>query len=150
MPVGGLAGSEGHHPLARRVRVTRGCIAYCMSCEPAFDYARATHRTTLTQQCARFISQHQSLGLAPTIALRPMKRRIEAHYVLEGGQAVSFVLQVVHPEDNDPCAPSDVEIGELFEHTVQFWNRCLGACTYEDRWREMVSRAALTLKLLTF
>lgn len=150
MPVGGLAGSEDHHPLVRRVKVTRGRIAFCMSCEPAFDYARATHRTTLTQQGARFVSQHQSLGLATTIALRPTKYGIESHFVLEEGQAVSFVLQIVHPEDDGPCAPADGEIGELFERTVQFWNRWLGACTYEGRWREMVSRSALTLKLLTF
>jgi GH15 family glucan-1,4-alpha-glucosidase len=38
----------------------------------------------------------------------------------------------------------------LFERTVEFWQRWLSKCTYTGRWREMVYRSALTLKLLTF
>ena len=39
---------------------------------------------------------------------------------------------------------------ELFEQTVEFWRRWLSQCNYQGRWREMVHRSALTLKLLTF
>jgi GH15 family glucan-1,4-alpha-glucosidase len=37
-----------------------------------------------------------------------------------------------------------------FEETVDFWRRWLGKSQYRGRWREMVHRSALTLKLLTF
>ena len=37
-----------------------------------------------------------------------------------------------------------------FESTVDYWRRWLSKCTYSGRWREMVHRSALALKLLTF
>ena len=37
-----------------------------------------------------------------------------------------------------------------FAETVEFWRRWLAKSTYRGRWREMVARSALTLKLLTY
>ena len=37
-----------------------------------------------------------------------------------------------------------------FAETVDFWRRWLAQSTYRGRWREMVARSALTLKLLTY
>ncbi len=43
------------------------------------------------------------------------------------------------------------ESGErAFEHTVAFWRRWLAQCRYTGRWREMVHRSALVLKLLAY
>ena len=39
---------------------------------------------------------------------------------------------------------------EAFQNTSAFWQRWLGQCQYSGRWREMVHRSALTLKLLTY
>ena len=39
---------------------------------------------------------------------------------------------------------------ELFTPTVGYWRTWLSKCTYSGRWREMVQRSALVLKLLTF
>ncbi|MDQ6606386.1 MAG: glycoside hydrolase family 15 protein, partial [Actinomycetota bacterium] len=38
----------------------------------------------------------------------------------------------------------------LFQQTVRYWREWLNKSTYEGRWREMVHRSALTLKLLTY
>ena len=38
----------------------------------------------------------------------------------------------------------------LFTETVDYWQRWLAKCTYKGRWREMVHRSALILKLLIF
>jgi GH15 family glucan-1,4-alpha-glucosidase len=46
--------------------------------------------------------------------------------------------------------PSNAETQEVFERTVDYWHRWLSKCTYTGRWREMVYRSALTLKLMTF
>jgi GH15 family glucan-1,4-alpha-glucosidase len=43
-----------------------------------------------------------------------------------------------------------METQELFRQTVDYWHRWLRRCTYTGRWREMVYRSALTLKLMTF
>ena len=45
---------------------------------------------------------------------------------------------------------SEVQTEQLFEDTVGYWRRWLSRCTYKGRWREMVHRSALSLKLLTF
>ncbi|MFO0698309.1 MAG: glycoside hydrolase family 15 protein [Nitrospira sp.] len=150
MPVGQQQKSEGHHQLVRRVKATRGQIAFRLSCDPAFDYARATHHTTITGQGARFDAEHLSLTLATNVPLKAKSNGVEADFVLDEGQTATFVLQSLPSGEVDPYPLSDGEIQELFEHTVQYWNRWLSACTYTGRWREMVYRSALTLKLLTF
>ena len=38
----------------------------------------------------------------------------------------------------------------MFRDTVAYWRRWLSKCTYTGRWREMVERSALALKLLSF
>jgi GH15 family glucan-1,4-alpha-glucosidase len=47
-------------------------------------------------------------------------------------------------------APSEEEGEALFSATVDFWRKWLSRSTYRGRWREMVHRSALVLKLLTF
>ncbi len=39
---------------------------------------------------------------------------------------------------------------DMFRATVDYWQDWLSQCTYKGRWREMVERSALVLKLLTF
>ena len=46
--------------------------------------------------------------------------------------------------------PGVGEAEELFRETVAYWRRWLSKCTYTGRWREMVHRSAMTLKLLSF
>eukprot|EP01113_Clastostelium_recurvatum_P048203 TRINITY_DN8729_c0_g1_i1.p1 TRINITY_DN8729_c0_g1~~TRINITY_DN8729_c0_g1_i1.p1 ORF type:complete len:857 (+),score=159.57 TRINITY_DN8729_c0_g1_i1:56-2626(+) len=38
----------------------------------------------------------------------------------------------------------------LFDNTVRYWQKWLSKCTYKGRWREVVERSALALKLMTF
>jgi GH15 family glucan-1,4-alpha-glucosidase len=59
---------------------------------------------------------------------------------------VSFVI---HPADS-AGGVTDAEAQALFEATVEYWRKWLSACTYTGRWREMVHRSALALKLLTY
>ena len=37
----------------------------------------------------------------------------------------------------------------LFEETARFWRGWLAGSSYRGRWREMVARSAITLKLMT-
>jgi GH15 family glucan-1,4-alpha-glucosidase len=40
-------------------------------------------------------------------------------------------------------------VSRTFKDTMNFWHGWLARSTYQGRWREMVDRSALTLKLLT-
>src|SRR2546423_620794 len=48
-----------------------------------------------------------------------------------------------------PHRPSD-ETRSMFDGTVAYWRKWLSQSGYRGRWREMVNRSALTLKLLTY
>lgn len=150
MPVGEPPSSPRQHQLIRRVKVTRGSLAFRLRCHPAFDYARARHRTTMTAQGAVFETDALRIGLAAGVPLTPDERGVQAHFMLEEGQTAVFVLQPLASGEHCPRCPSRGDTEELFEQTVKYWHRWLSKCNYTGRWRETVYRSALTLKLMTF
>ena len=150
MPAGLPRDSPWQDHLIRRVKVVRGSMEFTVRCHPAFDYARASHRTTITTQGADFHSAGLSLGLLTTIPLTRDARGVQATFALQEGETVVFVLRRLPLDGQVGCCPSPEETNVLFERTVEFWQRWLSKCTYTGRWREMVYRSALTLKLLTF
>jgi GH15 family glucan-1,4-alpha-glucosidase len=52
--------------------------------------------------------------------------------------------------DGPPRAVRPAEVWRLFGDTVAFWQSWLGHSTYRGRWREVVNRSAITLKLMTY
>ena len=42
------------------------------------------------------------------------------------------------------------EVEQLLDETVQFWKSWIARSTYTGRWREMLERSAITLKLMTY
>ncbi|HTQ43191.1 MAG TPA: glycoside hydrolase family 15 protein [Polyangiaceae bacterium] len=141
--------ADTRETVVRRVRVARGTLAFEASCEPAFDYARAATGTTIVPNGAVFHGAGQRLALSTEAPLAVTPRGVRAQFTLREGQQTTFVLQRM---SCDACAPAP-DSGEaqmLFEDTVRFWRSWLSRCTYRGRWREMVHRSALALKLLTF
>lgn len=152
MPVDPKAAShhQAYPQLIRRVKAVRGSMAFRMRCEPAFDYARAKHETRIGEHGASFHTENLSLGLAAALPLKPDGHGVESVFTLQEGQTAVFVLQRLGREHSFAPCPSEEEANDLFEQTVEFWQRWLSRCTYIGRWREMVYRSALVLKLLTF
>jgi GH15 family glucan-1,4-alpha-glucosidase len=153
MPVGGGAPtrSEGSpDELVRRVRVVRGRVPFHLICRPAFDYARAAHQVHLRPDGARFDGPGISLDLAASVPLQSDGVEVVADFTLGEGEKVAFTLRRVTPDDPRGHCPSVGEAEELFRNTVAYWRRWLSKSTYTGRWREMVHRSALTLKLLSF
>jgi GH15 family glucan-1,4-alpha-glucosidase len=148
MPVRGVGAVA--EELIRRVRVVRGRVPFRMECRPAFDYARAEHQTHLSEQGARFDGPGLSLGLAAPMPLRLDNGGVIADFTLGEGEKAAFALRRLRPEDRQGPCPGAGEAEELFRDTVDYWRRWLAKCTYKGRWREVVHRSALTLKLLSF
>jgi GH15 family glucan-1,4-alpha-glucosidase len=148
MPVGG-AGTVPDE-LIRRVRVVRGRLPFRLECRPAFDYARGAHQTHIAGAGARFDGPRLSLGLAAPVPLQPDGDGVVADFTLGEGEKVTFVLRLIGPEDRLGNCPGTGDAEELFRDTVAFWRRWVSKCTYTGRWRGMVERSALTLKLLSF
>ncbi|MCU1282103.1 MAG: hypothetical protein JWM53_5649, partial [bacterium] len=150
MPAGIATNPEWHAQLVRRVSVIRGKLTYRLQCHPAFDYARAPHETTVTGEGASFHGPELTLGLASDVPLHSDGRGVSAEFELQEGESAVFVLRPVprRAACGEALKPEGAQ--ELFEATVKFWRRWLSQCTYAGRWREMVHRSALALKLLTF
>src|SRR5919106_1655665 len=148
MPVGSAGGVPDE--LIRRVRVVRGKLSFHLECRPAFDYARAAHQCHIGAHGARFEGPGLSLGLATPVPLQPDGDGVVADFTLGEGENATFALRRLSPEDQPKRCPRVDEAEELFRDTAAYWRRWLSKCTYTGRWREMVYRSALTLKLLSF
>ena len=150
MPVGASANGHGRHQLIRRVKVVRGEMAFRMECSPAFNYARDGHKTEITKGGACFHSRPLSLGLATDVPLRSESNAAVSEFSLREDQTALFVLREIESGADCDLSLSKREEDELFMQTVEYWRRWLSKSTYTGRWREMVHRSALTLKLLTY
>ena len=150
MPVGSLQEQHGHNELIRRVNVVRGSMPFRMECFPAFNYARDEHEIQLNESGAVFQSPGISLQLSTTLPLQRTGKGLTAEFTLNRGQTETFAIGEIRSESADYHPFSEAESEELFEDTVAFWRGWLSQCAYKGRWREMVERSALVLKLLTY
>ena len=151
MPVGttALEGSRRHR-LIRRVSAVRGSIDLSMECHPAFNYARDAHETEIVDGGAVLRSNELTLALAATVPLQRDGDGALAKFTLKEGESAVFVLHEIPAQQGCEACLSDTEAEDVFRQTVQYWRHWLSGCTYVGRWREMVHRSALVLKLLTF
>lgn len=149
MPIGGGAEPPADQ-LVRRVRVVNGSMPFRLECRPAFDYARASHDTYVNDQGARFDGPGLSLGLVASVPLRREGDGVLCDFVLREGEHATFTLRQVAPGSDVGRCLSVGESEERFRDTVAYWQRWLSHCTYHGRWREVVHRSALALKLLAY
>ena len=131
---------------------SRVCAARCASgstCEPRFDYGRAQHEVEQYEHGVVFRSPSLCLALQATTPIACDATGIHCEFTVRAGSSVTFVLERVEP-DYVPRAYSEAETRAAFEQTIAFWRSWVGRSHYRGRWREMVNRSALTLKLLTY
>ena len=142
----------GHsHDLVRRVKVVRGEIALRMVCAPRFDYGRAEHSVEKRKNEVLFASKGKdrtAVRLRASVPVRIKAGDAVAEFKLRAGESASFILEEVLEGEESPSAQADYT-SESFKETMNFWLQWVGRSQYRGRWREMVNRAALTLKLLT-
>ena len=73
---------------------------------------------------------------------------VHAEITLDAGMVRG--LMVESAPDGPPRVIRVAEIQQLFDDTVAFWRNWLSQSRYQGRWREMVQRSAITLKLMTY
>lgn len=143
LPVGD---SEDDLPLLmRRVRVVSGEATFHMRCAVRHDYARADTRGQADQKDVLFSATGQpTLRLASDQPMQVDANAAVAHFTLTQNQTAAFMLGAT----DDPRFAEGA--GDFcMERTLKFWRDWIGQSTYRGRWREMVNRSALALKLLT-
>jgi GH15 family glucan-1,4-alpha-glucosidase len=149
-------GATDTHRLVRMVRCVRGEMSFAVDLAPRFDYGRAAHRTELTEHGAVF--RTDALMLTLHAVREPDDARLAHARVDEGDVRVSIDLTAgdlrgVVLESAAAGSPREIRVAEfqqLFDDTVAFWRSWLAQSTYTGRWREMLQRSAITLKLMTY
>jgi len=150
MPPSHAGQGERRHRLIRRVLAVRGQTRFVVDVAPRFDYARARHTVGLTPHGALFSSPDVAFSLSTSCPLEIVDDRdIRARISLRAGDTATFVFEQVRSSET-PLPHSDAAIAAEFQGTVAFWRDWLRRSRYSGRWREMVNRSALTLKLLTY
>ena len=137
------------HRLIRRVLGVRGEMQFRVDVQPRFDYGRAEHETIFHERGVVFRSPDLTLSLETGVPLKYADGGAHCEFTLRPGDSVTFVLEQV-PPNYVPRAFSEDETLEAFNSTVEYWRRWLAQSRYHGRWREMLHRSALTLKLMTY
>jgi GH15 family glucan-1,4-alpha-glucosidase len=146
-----IAKKEPIHCLVRRAKTVRGEVKYRMTCQPAFDYARTSHRTEQRDQEIFFIPEDEklpSLRLRSEVPVQTSNGKAFAEFTLSAGETAYFILEQALEGKESPSAGQDY-VSRTFKETVNFWRRWIGQSNYQGRWRQTVNRSSLMLKLLT-
>jgi GH15 family glucan-1,4-alpha-glucosidase len=145
---------------------------------PAFGYAKEPHVTTVVQEIhtpsdprsktVTFHSKDVKLQLdvsidsgeedtevCPTVAFKKQKRPgmfgegVIGRITLHEGQAISFIIR--NDIDNHITEVITTAVLDSQQHDTQsFWYNWIAKSKYKGRWREVVARSLLILKLLTY
>jgi GH15 family glucan-1,4-alpha-glucosidase len=146
------------HKLVRNIRVVRGTMRFAIEIQPRFDYGRQGHTMELTDHGGVFRSDGLELtvhGIAPEgksadaagIKLERHGDGVRWTRTLRQGESGGVVLE---SNGGAPRRVSPEEAQRLQDETERFWRGWLDRSTYRGRWREMVARSAITLKLMTY
>ncbi|KAF4468361.1 glycoside hydrolase family 15 [Fusarium albosuccineum] len=163
--------------LVRRVECIRGSLTLDVEIFPSFNYGRDPHETTLFQEhhtpadakskVAAFHSKDIKLQLdvalekgedeasCPAITFKKEKRPgmlgegLVAQIRIQEGQAISFVVR--NDLENHVTEHISTAVLDSQQHATQsFWYNFIGQSKYKGRWREVVSRSLMILKMMTY
>lgn len=158
--------------LIRKIDVIRGCVEFSLACQPAIDYGRIGHAVCLTGEgSVRFASSWCDLELQCFHSEQRDEREdkrdnrqyrslvwncdtdaqappgVNATVTLCEKESIILVLR--RRDENEPQL-SYLRLQHVMTATNRYWHDWIAKSTYKGRWREMVHRSALVLKLLTF
>ena len=144
------------HRLVRHLRVARGTMQFELEIHPRFDYGRVGHTIEVSEDGAVFRGDNGMHLTFHTAGRRETGRAtvektgdgLRATFAMrEGDSGRGLVLESM---GGAPRAMTAAELDRLADDTAAYWKAWLHRSTYRGRWREMVGRSAMTLKLLTY
>jgi GH15 family glucan-1,4-alpha-glucosidase len=147
------------HRLVRQLKVVRGSMKFVIDIKPRFDYGRAKHTLDIAEHGFVFRSDSMQLTLNPTgerdvsigdhgtHSVERIGDDLRLTSTLYEGETAGMVLESM---GGPPRRISPAELAKLTDDTSEFWRNWLHQSTYRGRWREMVNRSAMTLKLMTY
>ncbi|MFJ2471760.1 glycoside hydrolase family 15 protein [Streptomyces sp. NPDC087659] len=149
MPIADDSREADRHRLIRRVLCVRGSLPFRALVAPRFDYGSQPHTVRMEGDYPVFESPALSLSLTSSVPVEIDGRDVWSLFKLHEGETAVFALDRLGTGILPQACPT-ATAEEAFEATVRYWRRWVSKSRYRGRWREMVHRSALTLKLLTY
>lgn len=141
-----LSESESDCTIIRKIKIVRGKMRIKMKCQPRFNYAKEIPAIEKVENGLSFESKSQRIFFFSNISLKYRNGSCSSDFELEESEEAYFVLS------NSKEAASLIShknYDNEFHNTKNFWQNWISQCQYKGRWREIVYRSALTLKLLS-
>ncbi|KAG5935516.1 hypothetical protein E4U53_000417 [Claviceps sorghi] len=159
--------------LVRRVDCIRGSLTLDVEIFPAFGYGLEPHVTTLCHasdtesKVASFHSKDVKLQLdvavqegedgkdCPKVLFQKKRKNgmngegLVARIVIHEGEAISFIVRNDLPNHTTGYI-STLELDSKQHDTQMFWHNFIRQSKYKGRWREVVSRSLMILKMMTY
>jgi len=153
MPIEDFENPSSICSIVRRIKTVRGKITYKVNCAPRFDYAKAAHQIDKTgKNELTFLAIHDGDSMVRLISDFPLKFKDQdgyAEFTLNQGEEAWIVLESIKKGETDNLRNIDFYKNATYQETISFWRKWVSKSTYEGRWNDLVSRSAITLKLLT-
>lgn len=138
--------------VVRIVRAIYGDMSVQMRCAPRLDYARGSHEITqVDANTLRFTpasraagAQTEALTLDATVPLSIDHDDAVASFDLKEDETVCFIFGA-----ESEALRRTLPCKEALSGTIDFWREWSAQSTYRGRYREVVMRSALLLKLLS-
>src|SRR5260370_15379275 len=154
MPVFGTVASEQERikcsRIVRRAKCIRGEVQSDIICAARFGYARVSHQIKQVSETELlFLPEGFQVSGLRLRAQAPLRREgdgIISDFVLKAGEKALFVRELDGGGGGEDLTVRETE---SFKGTLNFWQGWIGRSNYAGRWREIVDRSALVLKLLT-
>ena len=138
-------GARGTLQLVRIVRAVKGQVQVDIRCAPAFDYGRARTEVDIVEGSGAFFSSPAGqVVLRSTVPLVADSGAAVGNPVLAEGE--SLALSLSRQGSTRPLDLAEAE--DLLASTLAYWQQWLRKSRYRGRYREIVERSALALKLL--
>jgi len=158
MPIAGHTATDRHR-LVRNIKVVRGTMRFRIEIHPRFNYGRTPHKLEYSEHGLMFHADGMELSVYGIVrvgktlrdmdlAIEPDGQGIKWSRTLHEGEIAGIVLESMGGVPDHFVAPEEAQ--QLADDTARFWRDWQRRSTYTGRWREMVSRSAMTLKLMTY
>ena len=142
--------SDVPNQLIRLVHVIQGNVRIRVECWPRFDYARRGHTTEKRGDAVVFRPEgegFQTMVLKSAVPLSITDNGVNCTFELKAGEQRYFLFSEDCEELQRPM--DEAMLDQRLEETRAYWQKWSAGSKYSGRWREMVNRSGLMLKLLT-
>ncbi len=138
--------------LIRRVTSVMGRTKYKMEFCPRFNYARSKHSVEIVNSKEIIFKSlgddGTTLRLYSDAEIKIINGDGFAEFEIKQGDMIDFILEL-YDKQIPKIGDSNKFVTENLHKTIKYWKDWSEVSNYTGRWREIVNRSALVLKLLT-